>query len=676
MITIDSTNKQQMQAFELINHTNQSFYLAGKAGTGKTTFLKAVRSTVKKNILVTAPTGIAAINAGGETIHSLFGFPFGVLGFKENGKRSPGKSEDLRFADTIIIDEVSMVRCDMIDAIDRALRQVMKNTLPFGGKQMIFIGDMFQLEPIVTAQDKAPLRDMYNDVTPYFFNAHVFEGAPIPTIEFCKIYRQDDPNFINILGNVRMGCPTAEDVRNLNTCVEVNPLDDEEMIITLTARNDMAKRINDEKLAALPEPEFVYEGEVIKDFDVHSFHTEKELKLRKGAQVMFTKNDSNGRWVNGTLGEVTALDEKSITVTTANGTVCQVEKVTWENIHNSYDKRTRTMTQEIVGTFTQYPLKTAWAITIHKSQGLTFDKVRINLSQGAFANGQAYVALSRARSLAGLRLATPFYGSSAKTSPEVLKFAETFNNDERIEAEIAIGKKTLELIMAKKNDEVAQLYFEKGIESIEENMTIAAMLMDKALNYVTCDDCFFAERPSLAWQPAPDMLNQLFVASIYSLYSNDLEMALRYNEFFLQHRPEHLNALYIRIRILTLLNRIMEADEVVDRSVDLCADIAPKLYYRGSIMNEEFLNLSGLGLLQICAIQSPHTYQVHNQLRYYARRKNITLPYAAESDNTLLEIFNGDATQEEYNDALHQAINNNTAAFHTYMKSMSEYAFM
>ena len=490
MTTIDSTNKQQLQAFELIKNTNQSFFLAGKAGTGKTTFLKNIQKEISRNFTVIAPTGIAAINAGGETIHSLFGFPFGVLGPKEYGKVSQTKMDILRNTDTLIIDEISMVRCDIIDAIDRTLKAIRKNAIPFGGIQVIFIGDMFQLEPIVTANDKEIIKDLYGDLVPYFFNAHIFKNYSIPTIEFQKIYRQDNPEFINILEDIRNGNPSLKSIEKLNSRVETEQ-NENELIITLTPRNDMAKNINDAKLAALPEPEYLFEGVINKEFDTKSFHTEKELKLRKGAQVMFTKNDHSGRWVNGTLGEVIDVNNDKISVKTNNGETYTVEQVTWENIRNTYDAKIKQVKQEIIGSFTQFPLKTAWAITIHKSQGLTFDKVRIDFSQKAFAKGQAYVALSRARSLDGLYLTTPFNKYNAQTSKEVISFSANFNNDNIINNEITIGKQTYDLIVAKKYDEAALVYFNKAIVLMGNEPAVSAKLFNKALDYVTCDDILF-----------------------------------------------------------------------------------------------------------------------------------------------------------------------------------------
>ena len=674
MYTIDTTNKQQGQAFELIANTNQSIFLAGKAGTGKTTFLKKIYKNVNKSFAVLAPTGIAAINAGGETIHSVFGFEFKVLGPKDYGRLSISKKDMLKEVDAIIIDEVSMVRCDVIDGIDRALRSVMRNGIPFGGKQMIFVGDMFQLEPVTKKEDKMILQDLYGDITPYFFNAKVFNYYKLPTIEFQKIYRQSEEKLITLLDNVRIGNLTKEDLQLLNSRV-TNEVSSEELIITLTPRNDMAKKINEEKLALLNEPEFLFDGEVKGEFDVKNFHTEKELRLRKGAQVMFTKNDSCGRWVNGTLGEIIELKEDYIKVRTNNDGEYEVERTEWENTKNIYDKTAKKVMQETVGSFIQFPLKMAWAITIHKSQGLTFDKVRIDFSKGAFAKGQSYVALSRARFLDGIMLTVPFYPSYAKTSSDVIEFANTFNNDDVIKQEINVGKLTYDLIKTKQNDKAAKIYFESAMDVIEINAALAGRLFDKALDYITCDDCFFGDGESMDMVNISSDKDVNFAYAVYNLYNGCLELAMKYIKAYLYNEPENLNGLYVRFRILELAEKIKEADEVTDIMIEIGVELlSPKIMYRGAVFNEEKLNMSGLGLLQICAQTSPNSVEPHLRIREYSKAKGIKLNENADSDNSLIALFNND--NDDFEPAFLKSFELKNDAYSSYLKSMNNYSFL
>ena len=308
----DSTNNEQRAAYRMIERTNNSFFLAGKAGTGKTTFLKNVQKDIKKNFVVLAPTGQAAINAGGQTIHSFFGFGFGVLGPGEIGSMNANKIHLARNLDTIIIDEVSMVRCDIIDAIDRTLRHYVGNSAPFGGIQMVFVGDMFQLEPIATQKDKDTLKEIYGHDCLYFYKAAAIERINLPKIEFLKIYRQNDPSFIELLEHVRMGRMSYRDLTMINSRVSL--CDVEKMRITLTSINADAKRINDGRLAEIESDSNTYPAIYTGKTKITSDVAEESLTLKVGAQVMFTKNDRARRWVNGTIGEVIELWESYVKV--------------------------------------------------------------------------------------------------------------------------------------------------------------------------------------------------------------------------------------------------------------------------------------------------------------------------------------------------------------------------
>ena len=400
-MTYDVNNKQQEIAYQLIKETNVSFFLTGKAGTGKTTFLKKVQNEINKNFIVLASTGIAAINAGGDTIHSFFGIPFGVVTFKESCKVKASRIELLSNVDTIIIDEVSMCRADLIDAIDRAMKHICHSGLPFGGKQVVFVGDIYQLPPVVTTNDKDILSNMYGEGIPFFFKAKAFRGKSLPTIEFQKVYRQEDEKFLSTLNRIRNGLCLQKDINLLNSRLqECN----DKYVVTLSSVNAEADKLNKEELGRLDTTEFTYKALIAGEFDVKKFPVEESLVLKVGAQVMMCRNDSAKRWANGSIGIVTKLENDKIEVEFENGQRHQVHQTTWENCNYKYNKDEMKAEKVVTGTFTQYPIRLAWAITIHKSQGLTFNKMKLNLNRGIFQVGQLYVALSRVKTLEGLFL--------------------------------------------------------------------------------------------------------------------------------------------------------------------------------------------------------------------------------------------------------------------------------
>ena len=427
--TLDTQNKQQMLAYELIANTNSSFFLTGRAGTGKTTFLRKVQKMVDKQFITLAPTGVAAILAGGDTIHSFFGLPMDVCVPGTMGKMSEARIHTLLHTDTIIIDEVSMVRCDIIDAIDYTMRKTLRSTLPFGGKQIIFVGDMFQLPPVVKQGAEHDLiHDLYQTNDFFFYKADVIKRMRMVKIEFQKVYRQEDGNFLHILENVRLNKTTPENLMHLNERV-CQPTKEDGMVITLASLNKTANGLNQKRLSEIDAEEYVYEGTVTGKFEEKRFPVDLNLKLKVGAQVMFTRNDPQKRWVNGTIGTVTKLAKDEIEVTTDGGDNYVVPCCSWESYSYEYDRETKKMKKELMGTFTQYPLRLAWAITVHKSQGMTFDKMYLDLSRGMFAAGQLYVALSRVRSLGGLFLSRPIIPQYAHTSREVLSYANGYNDE-------------------------------------------------------------------------------------------------------------------------------------------------------------------------------------------------------------------------------------------------------
>lgn len=445
---IDTSNPEFKSALDLITRTRQSVFLTGKAGTGKSTFLKHLCEIVKKKFIVLAPTGIAAINANGSTIHSFFKLPFRpmlpddpdlslvngrIFEFFKYKKEHKKLIQEVKL---IIIDEISMVRADMVDCIDRILRVYSNNMrTPFGGKQLVFVGDVFQLEPVVTSDSKDILNRFYPN--PYFFSAKVFSETRLVPIEFTKIYRQSDKAFISILDKIRNGSVGALDLQTLNSRYNpsFNPSADE-MYITLATKRDNVDYINERKMAELSTPEFLSPGLIDGDFPESSLPTAKDLLLKEHAQVMFIRNDMQWprRWVNGSLGVVSNIDEyDNVYVLLEDGREVQVDLETWRNYRYKYNEAEKKIEEEIIGTFTQLPLKAAWAITVHKSQGLTFNRVIVDFNGGVFAGGQAYVALSRCTSLEGMTLKKAIGRSDVFVRSEILEFSRQFNNQQLIE---------------------------------------------------------------------------------------------------------------------------------------------------------------------------------------------------------------------------------------------------
>ncbi len=446
--TIDTSNAEQKNALDLITYTRQSVFLTGRAGTGKSTFLKNLCESTKKKFVVLAPTGIAAINAGGVTLHSFFKLPFRpMLPDDPDLDLRGGRIFDffkyrkehrkiIREVELIIIDEISMVRADTIDTIDRILRVYSENMRePFGGKQMVFVGDIFQLEPVVAGDSRDIIRRFYPNA--FFFSARVFRETTLVPIEFTKIYRQKDPEFITLLDNIRDGKIPKESVNLLNNRVmpDFEPSDDE-MYITLATRRDNVDFINERRLAMLSTQEYVSQGVIDGDFPEGSLPTALQLVLKEGAQVMFIHNDVEfpRRWVNGSLGTVSQIDaDGNVFVLMEDGREFLVELNTWRNYRYRYNEQEQRIEEEIIGTFTQLPLKAAWAITIHKSQGLTFSRVVVDFTGGVFAGGQAYVALSRCTSLQGIVLKKSIEAGDVFVRPEIMQFSKRFNDARLLE---------------------------------------------------------------------------------------------------------------------------------------------------------------------------------------------------------------------------------------------------
>lgn len=437
----DTDNKEFQDALQLITKTRQSVFLTGKAGTGKSTFLKYICSQTKKKYVVLAPTGIAAINAGGVTLHSFFKLPFRPMLPDDpdlnthNGrifeffKYSKKQRRIIESVELVIIDEISMVRADTIDCIDKILRVYSGNgRLPFGGKQLLFVGDVFQLEPVVQSDQKEILNLFYK--SPFFFSAHVFKEINLVPVELRKVYRQTDPGFIHILDNIRNNQATPENLKTLNGRFDPSfEPKNEDMYITLATRRDQVDYINEKKLAELPDKEYVSAGIIEGDFPESSLPTQLNLSIKLHAQVIFIDNDPARRWVNGTIGMVSGIDDEGhISILLESGEEHQIELTSWRNYRYKYNEKEKRIEEEIIGSFIQYPIRLAWAITIHKSQGLTFSRVVVDLSKGVFAGGQAYVALSRCTSLEGLVLKSRISPYDIFVRKEITEFSRIFNN--------------------------------------------------------------------------------------------------------------------------------------------------------------------------------------------------------------------------------------------------------
>jgi len=667
-MNLDVNNPVFQTALDLVQETNQTFFLTGRAGTGKSTFMKHIVETVEKNFLVVAPTGIAAVNVGGVTIHSFFQFPLRPLLPNDEGIKIFWKNSEKRkiisAMDTLIIDEISMVRADLIDGIDFSLRKNGGNpNMPFGGKQVIFVGDIFQLEPVTIkgSGEQTIINEIYGN--PYFYNAKVFESIELVTIELQKVYRQTDSEFVSLLDKVRIKDISQADLDYINTRVfSQSQLNENDFAITLTTTNEISNNVNYQKLDELDADSFLYVADVSGEFEESKYPTDPELVLKVGAQVIFIKNDTARRWVNGTIGQVCELTENDIKVRLKDGTSHFVEKRVWENLKYQYNKEKKKIEQEIIGTFEQYPLKLAWAITIHKSQGLTFDRVVIDFGSGTFASGQAYVALSRATSFKGLFLKQKLYSTDIYIDESIKEFAKTFNDPKTINKKLILGKEIFRYQTNNNNERIGDLYFKNAIESIvcgDFHAAYNELLV--GFETVSCD-CYLSQLIknkydeivySLNNNPISCTLFELdFIRAViyffidsgnYGVAQNGTyQKALSFIDSYLEIFPESDIAHYLKGRVLVGFENFETVFEELELALSLKE--TARTHYRLGRIKEQKLNMYGVDHLYKSVLMNPTSLC---SLRWFKNCcDNRLIKFETNTNKLLVNSFNNKETDE------------------------------
>jgi len=588
MTTHDHTNSVFSLASEFIHHTSRSVFLTGKAGTGKTTFLKHIRDTTHKNTVVVAPTGVAAINAGGMTIHSFFQIPPAVFlpGYQQHEGNvrvlnkgtlfqhhhiSYNKLELFRELELLIIDEVSMVRCDLIDLIDTILRHARKSNRPFGGVQVLFIGDLFQLPPVAQNEEWSLLKEHYQ--SPFFFHSKaVKEAAPL-CIELQKIYRQNELDFIQLLNHVRHNEVTNEDIQTLNARFSPAAQKIRDHIV-LTTHNYKADAINREELEKLPGSSFQFEASIDGEFADRSFPTDVMLTLKKGARIMFIRNDASEErmYFNGKLAEVKEISESGIIVELAeSGIEFELKQEKWENIKYTYQAESEKIEETELGSFTQYPIRLAWAITIHKSQGLTFENVIIDAGD-SFTAGQVYVALSRCTSLKGLVLSSRISRQQISTDEQVIAHARQLQKEEMMQdllrqerahyeherlVSLFTVDKILEAIVTWSED-----LHDRKLPDPDGTIALSRTLVNKANELVTVAGKFQKQ--------LDELLDVARASANYDTVHLRVEKAVAYFDTFLKEElfsklKEHIQSLKGKTKVKKYVNQVKELAQVVHR---------------------------------------------------------------------------------------------------------------
>lgn len=646
----DKTNFEQQQALDLIANTNTSLFITGKAGTGKTTFVRNVLQEVNKNFLVLAPTGIAALNVGGQTIHSFFGFPFEVTGPETRPEVSLEKRKLLKKTDTIIVDEASMVRADLVDGMDRFLRDLTHSHLPFGGKQMVFVGDLFQLPPVVISgsADEEMLCYLYGSGIPYFYKARVMKRLRLPKIEFRHVYRQQDKSFLDILDRMRVGENTQEDLKILNKNVSS---DDKvgDYSVTLTAYNNNAEQVNISRLEEIEVEEFKYEGDMSGKFRVQDAPVPITLRLKVGAQVIFCRNDYSRGVMNGTIAKVIELDKKTIKVVLKDGKEINVEKMVWESKESVFDEETHKMESKVVGTFTQYPIKLAWAITVHKSQGMTFDRMHFDLTRGTFAPGQAYVAISRMRTLAGLTLSSKIQSYHIIQNSEIKAFANSFNDVTMIDDELVFGKMLYAYISQKDYNGAVDACMQQVLEKIAKGDYRNAALMAKNMFDVMLDDECLMEKTKDVPLLKECSMTCNFLNAVLCLYGGRFDEAIGYADLVLD-RKQCLEAMFVKGCALFQLGRYEDAAAVNQKIVEASRKAEEKMpidkkQYLFEMKVNEKLQRVNFDICQKLVKLCPEYIPAYILMRKEAQESDVQIDIENDA-NSLVNAFNDKAMSD------------------------------
>ncbi len=675
---IDSTNVEQQKAFDLVENTNTSLFITGKAGTGKTTFIKGIQKLIKKNFLVLAPTGIAAMNVKGLTLHSFFGLPFTAMGLKDWPKVNDDHRDLLTRVDSIIIDEASMVRCDWVDAIDRVLRHLMQNHLPFGGKQMIFVGDLFQLPPVVKSgsADEELLCKLYGNGTPYFYKANVMKRINLPMIEFLKVYRQNDTEFLEILDRMRLGENTDTDLATLNRHVSSDDAVGN-YAVTLTAYNKVADNINNMKLVDIEAEEYCYEGEIDGDFRMSDSPVPMQLRLKEGAQVIICRNDFSLECVNGTIAIVSKLDETGIQVRLKNGKQIAMKKMVWASYESVYNEETGKVESEEVGTFTQYPLKLAWAITIHKSQGMTFDRMHLDLTRGTFAPGQTYVAVSRMRTLEGLTISNKLQRHHIIQNAEIKAYSNSFNNMAVIDEELLFGQMLYKCLQKRDYNGAAKVCMHRSLEMMKAGDYRNAALMAKKMYDVMLDDkCLMGMTDGIS--PLKDCSTTCnFLNAIICLYGNRMEEAVGYANMVLDRRacPE---AMFVKGKALQRLGRYEEVCEmnmvqqifkgVMETDESVVVDM--KQYLFVAELNDQ-MSKPNISICKRLLKLVPGYLPAFSMIRKEALANGITIEKDdVEDENDLVNAFNDATVSDDDFKKMLEDSDQNTALFRQFSQKI------
>jgi hypothetical protein len=634
-----SNNLEFEQAMTMAQKTNVSFFLTGKAGTGKSQFInELIGNTPNKQFIKLAPTGIAAVNIGGVTIHSFCRFPHRPMVPGDHDIKifydQKEKIQLIKTIDTIIIDEVSMLRADIVEGIDLLLK---KNTgnyhLTFGGKQIIFVGDLFQLSPVIKMNtvEGEILKEFYE--TPYFFSSPSLKEIELPVIELTKSYRQRDPEFQRLLDNVRLADTSEQDILKFNERVVSNNQEKQiSDLITLTTTNSNAEVINNNKLDKLKDKKIIFISSVEGEFSANQFPAPEELTLKVGAQVMFLKNDvkkinQEQRYFNGSIGNVTELSNRSITVTMENGNKINVERDEWQNIEYKIDSNTKKVTSKILGTFKQFPIKLAWAITIHKSQGLTFDKALIDLSTGTFSSGQVYVALSRVRSFEGLFLKNPISENDIKIDTNVIQFSRKFNNQDEIQNSINHGREIY--VFEKKGDlENAGLFLLSNsiLELKNKRPSEALKNLKKGYSLVSCDCAFRKElrydkneifesftHPEVMMSKEATFLLAI-VEILTAIESVEIQRSIHRLELIDEEQKLSELYYYFKGRVLTEAKEYNLALDVYQQGVKKYPR-SSKIWYRIGRLKSNDIKINGIDELINSIVRNPSSACVHRILR-------------------------------------------------------------